>query len=642
LGIPRVRPSAGWYNTRFPTFTFPAAFDPATAPAPFHNYTCDGCHVRNGSGIPIKRATVTDPMNPMNTITVSVLDKALGPFMYTESTLPPTPPYDYNPYVTAKDYTFTGEIKPMKLVFFDLNRRNISSSIYSNPLAFKGLYYANALMNFYGDSFHVTQLDNNKNPLYNYTWTFGQIPPPPPSNQFKPYITVVDPTARTNNELNITYPLWQVNLGAFTTPFDGPSCPTGLFAPNPNIPAVPWPASCKDINGAAINTAINGGGGVGFMHLNGKRLGNLGATEAIPNAAITGFRNIQIAALGGDTTAAAMAGTIAWENGIRGGIDPNEVPPVNPRSPDVKLGCEPSSSTPLTTCWIGRFGWVGDRTTLEDQVANAAFVEMGLTSSQGFNLTKNLLGKGTFPIRYGFPNCGLANQACVTSAGNADLTETDIDRMADYARWLGSPTRSEFTVSLPSVIAGEQKFRDLQCHLCHVIDKIAITNPSDTMLPPAFRNRLAVVGLPAQGSLVPAQPASPFLSYLGTDLLMHDMGYLSQVALQPVLSIRDGNGVVLPAYQNYVQKIRTPALKGLRFNRFVTDSQRNTVNWIYPSGDPHNPACDFLLHDGRACDAIEAAFLHDGPEILKLGMITKLSKLGTQDLQNLRAFLYSL
>lgn len=28
-----------------------------------------------------------------------------------------------------------------------------------------------------------------------------------------------------------------------------------------------------------------------------------------------------------------------------------------------------------------------------------------------------------------------------------------------------------------------------------------------------------------------------------------------------------------------------------------------------------NPACDFLLHDGRPCDAIEAAFLHDGPEI---------------------------
>jgi hypothetical protein len=40
-------------STKFPTRMFAAAFDPKTAPAPFHNSTCDGCHVRNGSGIPI-------------------------------------------------------------------------------------------------------------------------------------------------------------------------------------------------------------------------------------------------------------------------------------------------------------------------------------------------------------------------------------------------------------------------------------------------------------------------------------------------------------------------------------------------------------------------------------------------------------
>ena len=90
---------------------------------------------------------------------------------------------------------------------------------------------------------------------------------------------------------------------------------------------------------------------------------------------------------------------------------------------------------------------------------------------------------------------------------------------------------------------------------------------------------------------------------------MHDMGYLSQVGYASQ-SIRDSNGIVLPGYQNYVQKIRTPPLKGLRFNRFVTESHKN----VKPA-DPPNPACDFLLHDGRACDAIEAAFLHDGPAI---------------------------
>lgn len=91
----------------------------------------------------------------------------------------------------------------------------------------------------------------------------------------------------------------------------------------------------------------------------------------------------------------------------------------------------------------------------------------------------------------------------------------------------------------------------------------------------------------------------------------------------------------MPAFQNYVQKIRTPALKGLRFNRFVTDSHKNTKT-------PEDPACDFLLHDGRACDAIEAAFLHDGPAIRKLGVIEGLNALTPKETLELRAFLYSL
>ena len=145
------------------------------------------------------------------------------------------------------------------------------------------------------------------------------------------------------------------------------------------------------------------------------------------------------------------------------------------------------------------------------------------------------------------------------------------------------------------------------------------------MLTQVFRSRLATRVTPS---------ASPFLSYIGTDLLMHDMGYLSQVAAasQP---IRDADGVLLPAYANYVQKIRTPPLKGLGLNRYVTGAHNNTQA-------PGDPACDFLLHDGRACDAIEAAFLHDGPAIKKLGVIDKLNALTAQQLLQLRAFLYSL
>jgi CxxC motif-containing protein (DUF1111 family) len=151
--------------------------------------------------------------------------------------------------------------------------------------------------------------------------------------------------------------------------------------------------------------------------------------------------------------------------------------------------------------------------------------------------------------------------------------------MADYSRWLGNPTRSEIQVSQPEVIAGEKIFKALQCDTCHVIRRIDIV-PNETMLTKYFRDRLAThVG---GGN-------RPFLSYIGTDLLMHDMGYLSQIS-DAGESIRDENGVVKPGFQTYVQKIRTPALKGLRFNNYVTDAHRNTK---HPTKPPIDPGCDF-------------------------------------------------
>jgi hypothetical protein len=169
------------------------------------------------------------------------------------------------------------------------------------------------------------------------------------------------------------------------------------------------------------------------------------------------------------------------------------------------------------------------------------------------------------------------------------------------------------------------------------------------MLTKYFRVRLATRVDPTVSPKAPNPclgKTCPFLSYLGTDLLMHDMGYLSQVGNPSKYPIRDSNGVVLPGFKDYVQKIRTPPLKGLRFNRFVTESQLNTSNnpscQIDRAAAPCYPACDFLLHDGRACDAIEAAFLHDGPGILKLGVIDGLNALDKDGIRQLRAFLYSL
>jgi CxxC motif-containing protein (DUF1111 family) len=567
-----------------PAVTFAAAFAPDTAKVPFHNNTCDGCHVRNGSGVPIN--------------TARELDKTLQEFMKAG---------EYEP---GNDYTFSGKIQPMKLVFFDLKRRTagLDGSRYSEPLspsfpptlplvslrparpregAADDRYYNNKVMNYYGDAFHVTKPSD-----YGYTWKYVAAN----SNR------VVVSDKRFNFETKQTYTPQQIQVGDFRTKA---SCdPTrDLVVPSPT--SNPWPKTCADINGDAIGKAI-AGGEIGYMLLNGKRLGNLSAMEAIPNQAILGFLKDQVDALG-----PKIAGELIWQAGSRDGVH-------------GKVQKCATTTRNLTECYIGRFGWVGDRVSLEDQVANAAFVEMNLTTSEG---AESLSGRdpGKSLIRYSSPNCGPANKTCVESKANGDLSEKDIERMAEYARWIGNPTRSELKVSLPQVIAGEKIFRKLQCDTCHVIKKIAITDPDDTMLSSAYRERLRT--RVRSGNV-------PFLSYLGTDLLMHDMGYLSQVA-DASGSIRDLDGAVLKGFEDYVQKIRTPALKGLRFNRFVTDAQNNTSK-------PGDPACDFLLHDGRACDAIEAAFLHDGPAIKQLKVIEGLNGLLLEDLQALRAFLYSL
>jgi hypothetical protein len=483
---------------------------------------------------------------------------------------------EYTPFGdTGKDYTFTGRIRPMKLVFFDLqpSRTRVNDA-----------YYNNKVMNYYGDSFHVSPNEGAK--VFDYAWTYE----PASANR------VVVGVPRVNAELGRTYQPQQIRLGTFTTPA---TCQ--FVSPAPT--AKPWPSTCADINDAAIHAAV-AGGALGYMHLNGKRLGNLSAIESIPNDAITGFRATQVAKLGN------AAGELVWSSGSRDGVRGS-----------VKKDCRTRTSA---DCYIGRFGWVGDRASLEDQVANAAFVEMNITSREGY---KALYGdtRVANPIRYSGPNCGAANKACVGSKGNSDLSERDIERMADYARWLGNPTRSEIQVSQPEVVAGEKVFRKLQCDTCHVIRRIDIGSAEGTMLPAAFRARVATHNVGAH---------KPFLSYIGTDLLMHDMGYLSQVG-DSQDSIRDANGFVKPGFEAYVQKIRTPPLKGLRFNNYVTDAHRNTKQ----AGDP---GCDFLLHDGRACSAIEAAFLHDGPAIKLLQVIEGLNALSASEVLQLRAFLYSL
>jgi hypothetical protein len=211
-------------NSKFSARTFAAAFDPKTAPAPFHNNTCDGCHVRNGSGIPIT------PTIAGGGYKLDASLQAPRGFMTTAA---------YNPYPT-KDYTFTGQILPMKLVFFDLGRVTSPNddSVYSKPLAFSAirapsavrtgdLYYNNMIMQFYGDSFHVAKSGNPNYPIYNFDWSYES------ANANRMVVN----TPRVNSELAKTYQPLQVKLGQFQ--YD-PGCQLASKPPNTTKP---WPTN---------------------------------------------------------------------------------------------------------------------------------------------------------------------------------------------------------------------------------------------------------------------------------------------------------------------------------------------------------------------------------------------------------------
>ena len=136
--------------------------------------------------------------------------------------------------------------------------------------------------------------------------------------------------ARVNAELNKTYEPRQVKLGSFQT---SASCQLVLPAPT----AKPWPSNCDEVNGTAIRASNDGG--AWFMLLNGKRLGNLSAIEAIPNQAILGFRNSQRAALG-----ETIAGEIVWNAGSRDGVDGKVQRYAAPRASPIATSADSDGS----------------------------------------------------------------------------------------------------------------------------------------------------------------------------------------------------------------------------------------------------------------------------------------------------------
>src|SRR5262249_10199216 len=128
------------------------------------------------------------------------------------------------------------------------------------------LYYNNKVMNYYGDSFHVTP--PGATAVFNYAWNYVAADTD----------RLVVSIERKNAELDKKYQPMQIKLGTFEIPS------TCEFAKKPPTVTKPWPETCADIDNKAIHDAIDGAA-VGYMLLNGKRLGNLGVIESIPNQA---------------------------------------------------------------------------------------------------------------------------------------------------------------------------------------------------------------------------------------------------------------------------------------------------------------------------------------------------------------------
>lgn len=579
---------------------FPAGFQPENHRAPFHGNTCDSCHVRNGSGIPLM---------PNGQLSQWHVDRG----MKAAFALDPPPKYDY---------TYTNQHLPaMKMVLFDprdgaTGREQCDVDDHTAPkvIDYRGdRIYGNKIMNFFGNSLHVSLTGGEPTYQMEYVDIGGNYG----------YEVVADDQPRRpaddpeGDYLPKRVKITEVRIG-------DARCDRLLDKPawvNPGV----WPMSCGEVSGTSVQAAIDQGE-IGFMHLLGKRLGNTPLIEMMPVGAVRDARRAQL----DPRTGIGQPGCFGLAPGTRAGENGQD----NYRSCRTQRLGDGSQD-----CYLSRWGWIGDRASLEDQVANAAHVEMNITTTQGFDRVHPDAQRASERVRYRDTLCGPADLSCKERSSNSDLLEQEVRDMATYQRWIGIPQRSEYQVSSAKVRRGERIFRELKCSSCHVIDKIPFIE-QDNMLPDEERAALVALSIDSGN-----QTDYPFISYLGTDLLLHDMGYLSQVAKAPDgVTLRQSNGRIKPQYASYFQRIRTPPLKGLRFNRFVTDSNHNSIRPISKDRPAEDtiPGCDFLLHDGRACDAIEAAYLHDGPAVKAIDMIGSLNRLSVDELRDLRAFLYSL
>ncbi len=151
---------------------------------------------------------------------------------------------------------------------------------------------------------------------------------------------------------------------------------------------------------------------------------------------------------------------------------------------------------------IGRFGWKSQQATLLSFAGDAYLNEMGITSR-------------LFPVENAPNGNSKLLEQYDTVADPEDVVDPttgrgDIDRVADYMRFLGAPPRLPPT---NGASVGRSVFQNTGCAVCHV--PLMITGP----------NKIAAL--------------SQQQVWLFSDLLLHDMGSLGDGIAQGTADVRD-------------------------------------------------------------------------------------------------------
>lgn len=229
---------------------------------------------------------------------------------------------------------------------------------------------------------------------------------------------------------------------------------------------------------------------------------------------------------------------------------------------------------------LGRYGWKAAKVSLRHQVANAALLDMSVTSS-------------LYPTR----QCLFGPEQCDAANAEPGLPDDALQLMTQYLHLLGVPAQRSVVSGFPigvsplayldvepeKIARGEQVFKQIRCNACHISD-VQTSNRSEFA---EVRN----------------QRIKPY-----TDLLLHDMG--EGLADNFAEGLASGN------------MWRTPPLWGLGYTKYVADG--------IPVG---------YLHDSRARTITEAILWHGGEaEVIK----NRFVNLPTDQREALLAFLESL